>query len=153
MNWKTVILPAFLILVLCTGVLSSGCTGGTADVHLNSSHALAAADDENMTASFDVVVTAENTGTVKARDLIVRVTMQQLLPGDTWEERVAGSDLVSASIPLGTLSPGEVTTANTTMTLQGSEESYALLKEGVYIEVMTEVAQVSYYSSSWLDFL
>jgi hypothetical protein len=122
-------------------------------VHLDNSWTLVSSDDENLTADFDVVVTAANTGNVKARDLVVLVMMQQLAPGDTWEERIAGSDMASARISFGTIDPGASKTGTVMITLQGREESYALLQEGAGIEVMTEVEQVNYYTSSWLDFL
>lgn len=153
MNRPTVLFRFLIVASLLACLLSCGCTGGTADVHLDSDYALVSADDENLTADFDVIVTAVNTGTVKARNLVVLVTMQQLAPGDAWEDRVAGSDLVSATVLIGTLAPGASTTESITLTLHGNEESYALLKDGVYIELTAEVAQVDYYTSSWLDFL
>lgn len=134
--------------------LTCGCTGGEANVTLNTSGVTVTGyDDNNMTVDYQVSVTARDTGNVRAREVTASVTVQQVEQGDEWTERIVRSGPQSAEIDFGTIALRDSATKTVTVTLTGTPDTYQALKSGEGVEVTAHLSHVSSGTVPWIDTL
>lgn len=135
----------FLIIIplIVLSMVICGCVGGVAKVMLDASYHVDSYNDSAMTVTYQVPVTATNTGTVKARDLQVSVIMMQRY-NESGALPLQASNVSSTVYEFGTLDPGTSKTMIGYCTLAGREDTYQDLKHGEYITIQTSISRMSY---------
>ncbi|WFN34078.1 hypothetical protein L1S32_09515 [Methanogenium sp. S4BF] len=111
---------------------------GTPALSYGTVAAVAETDPANLTLTYTVTLTVENTGTAAADNIVVAVYLTTPPGAPEWQQ----ADLV---FPIGRLSKGEVATRTNTTTLTVEEETYTLLTSGT----LPETAVVATYSDAF----